>query len=313
MERIPAPGDDLVLGTMYFGTRTPADRAWALLDQYVAAGGTWLDTADNYAFWADPGGLGGASERVLGSWLRANPGAPVRVATKVRWAPLVPHRWPESAAGLSAPAVRRAMEGSLDRLGLATVDLLWAHGEDRDVPMSEVVEVFGELVAEGRARRLGAANHATWRVERARGLAAAAGRAPFSALQLRHSLLLPRPGARLPDRGHRLLTEDDLDLARDSELAVWAYTPLLNGAYSRPDKPLPAAYDHPGTLAVSAVLDQVTAETGATRNQVVLAWLRAQGVTPLVGVSTPGQLTEALAGRALRLSSDHVARFAAAR
>ncbi|TKV62191.1 aldo/keto reductase [Nakamurella flava] len=298
---------------MYFGTRTPENHAWALLDQYVAAGGTWLDTADNYAFWADPSGLGGASERVVGSWLRVNHGAPVKVATKVRWAPLVPHRWPESAAGLSAPAVRRAVEGSLDRLGLDAVDLLWAHGEDRDVPLSEVVGVFGDLVAEGRARRLGAANHAAWRVERARALAVATGRETFSALQLRHSLLQPRPGAGLPDSGHRLLADEDLDLAQDAGLAVWAYTPLLNGAYSRSDKPLPAAYDHPGTRAVSAVLDDVTAETGATRHQVVLAWLRAQGITPLVGVSTPGQLAEALDGRALQLSADHLARFAAAR
>lgn len=313
MEPVTAPGEDLVLGTMYFGTRIPPDRSFELLDHYVAAGGQWLDTADNYAFWSDPSGLGGASETVLGRWLRANPGAPVRVATKVRWAPLVPHRWPESAAGLSAPAVRRAVEGSLDRLGLDCVDLLWAHGEDRDVPLADVVEVFGELVAEGRARRLGAANHAAWRVERARALAAATGREPFSALQLRHSLIQPRPGAALPDRGHRLLTDDDLDLAAESDLAVWAYTPLLNGAYARSDKPLPAAYEHPGTTAVLAALDDVAGDTGATRNQVVLAWLRHQGVTPLIGVSTREQLAEALDGRGLPLTEQHLARFADAR
>lgn len=305
----------LVLGTMYYGTTIDQDRAFALMDRFVAAGGVWLDTADCYSFWADPAGVGGASERVIGHWLRARAGIreTVKIATKVRHDPLVPHRWPESAEGLSAPAILTAAAGSLDRLGVDTVDLLWAHGEDRSVSLTETVAAFGELAAGGTVDRVGAANHPSWRVEQARAVARELGVAPWSAMQLRHSLVHPRPGAELPDAGHKLLTPDDLDYARAEGLEVWAYTPLINGGYVRADKPMPEAYDHPGTARVLSVLEDVAAELGATRNQVVLAWLLHQGIAPIIGVSSVGQLDEAIDAAQVSLQDEHMMRFAAAR
>ncbi|MFD7972019.1 aldo/keto reductase [Streptomyces clavifer] len=305
----------IVLGTMDFGTRVDSDRAFAILDSFVAGGGTWLDTANCYSFWTDPSGAGGASERVIGAWLRARPGArdSVRIATKVRQNPLVPHSWPESAEGLSARAVHTGVEESLERLGVDHVDLLWAHAEDRTVPFEETVGAFGDLVAKGVALRVGAANHAAWRVERARSLAREQGVEPWSALQLRHSLVQPRPLSPVAEGGHRLLTAEDLDLARSEGLAVWSYSSLLWGSYVRADKPLPRTYDHPGTTRVLAVLDDVAGELSATRNQVVLAWLMRQGIEPIVGASRVEQIEEALAARRVRLSDEHVARFAEAR
>ncbi|MFJ8690672.1 aldo/keto reductase [Micromonospora wenchangensis] len=305
----------LVLGTMNYGTTVDQERAFALLDRFVAVGGEWLDTANCYAFWSDPAGLGGASERVIGAWLRARPGGRnrVRIATKVRYDPLVAHRWPESAEGLSAGAVAAGVAGSLSRLGVDVVDLLWAHGEDRSVPLTETVAAFGALVGRGTVRRVAAANHPSWRVEQARALARDQGVAQWSAVQLRHSLAQPRPGAALPDQGHKLLTADDLDYAHTEGLDVWAYTPLINGGYVRPDKPLPEAYDHPGTSRVLGVLDEITVETGATRNQVVLAWLLRQGIRPIVGVSSLAQLDEAVDAVDVELEDGHLARLAAAR
>ncbi len=305
----------LVLGTMSYGTVVDHDRAFALMDRFVEAGGAWLDTADCYAFWTDPSGVGGASERVIGEWLRARPGVrdAVRIATKVRQDPLVPHRWPESAEGLSRDAVLSAVSGSLDRLGVDSVDLLWAHAEDRSVPLADVVATFGELVASGTAARVGAANHPSWRVERARAIARSTGVEPWSALQLRHSLVLPRPEAVLPDAGHRHLTPDDADYARTEGLGLWVYTPLLHGGYVRADKPFPDAYDHPGTTRVLRELDDVAAETGATRNQVVLAWLLRQGMSPIIGVSTVAQLDEALEATQVALQDEHLERFDRAR
>ncbi|MER5478673.1 aldo/keto reductase [Streptomyces sp. NPDC002734] len=305
----------VVLGTMEFGTRVGPERAFAILDAFVAGGGVWLDTANCYAFWKDPDGLGGASERVIGSWLAARPGARdrVRIATKVRQDPLVPHVWPESAEGLSARAVHAGVEGSLRRMGVDHVDLLWAHAEDRGTPLEETVGAFGELVAKGTALRIGAANHAAWRVERARSLARAQGVEPWSALQLRHSLVQPRPLTPVAEGGHRMMTAEDLDLARSEDLAVWAYSALLWGSYVRADKPFPRTYDHPGTTRVLAVLEGVAREVSATRNQVVLAWLLRQGIGPIVGVSRVEQIEEALAARRVRLTDEHLARFAEAR
>ncbi|TGZ09663.1 aldo/keto reductase [Streptomyces rhizosphaericola] len=304
----------IVLGTMDFGTRVAPEQAFAILDSFVADGGVWLDTANCYSFWTDPSGAGGASERVIGAWLRARPGArdTVRIATKVRHNPLVPHA-PDSAEGLSARAVHSGVEESLGRLGVDHVDLLWAHAEDRTVPLGETVGAFGELVAKGVALRVGAANHAAWRVERARSLARERGLEPWTALQLRHSLVQPRPLAPVAEGGHRMLAGEDLDLARSEGLAVWSYSSLMWGSYVRADKPLPAVYDHPGTARVLGVLDSVADELSATRNQVVLAWLMRQGIDPIVGASRVGQIEEALAALRVRLGDEHLARFAEAR
>lgn len=305
----------IVLGTMDFGTRVDPDRAFAILDSFVAGGGVWLDTANCYSFWNDPSGVGGASERVIGAWLRARPGVRevVRIATKVRQNPLVPHSWPESAEGLSARAVRTGVEESLERLGVDHVDLLWAHAEDRAVPLEETVGAFGELVAKGLALRVGAANHAAWRVERARSLAREQHVEPWTALQLRHSLLQPRPLTPVAEAGHRMLTAEDLDLARSEQLTVWSYSSLLWGSYERADRPLPQTYDHPGTTRVLAVLDDVAGELSATANQVVLAWLMRQGIDPIVGASRVEHVEQALAARGVRLGDEHLARFAEAR
>ncbi|MFV0137995.1 aldo/keto reductase [Streptomyces sp. HMX87] len=305
----------IVLGTMDFGTRIDPARAFAILDSFVAGGGVWLDTANCYSFWTDPSGIGGASERVIGEWLRARPGArdTVRIATKVRHNPLVPHSWPESAEGLSARAVQAGVEASLRRLGVDHVDLLWAHAEDRTVPLEETVGAFGKLVTEGVALRVGAANHAAWRVERARSLAREQGVEPWTALQLRHSLIQPRPLTPLAESGHRLLTAEDLDLARSDHLTVWSYSSLMWGSYVRADKPLPETYDHPGTARVLAALDDIANELSSTRNQVVLAWLMRQGIAPIVGASRVEQIEEALAARRVRPSDEHLARFAQAR
>jgi aryl-alcohol dehydrogenase-like predicted oxidoreductase len=179
--------------------------------------------------------------------------------------------------------------------------------------MEETVGAFGELVTKGTALRVGAANHAAWRVERARSLAREQGVEPWTALQLRHSLVQPRPLTALTEAGHRLLADEDLDLARSEGLTVWSYSSLMWGSYVRTDKPLPLTYDHPGTAGVLAVLDDVAGELSATKNQVVLAWLTRQGIDPIVGASRVEQIEEALAARRVRLDDEHLARFAEAR
>ena len=286
----------MILGSMYFGTRVDEPTSMALLDRFVELGGTWIDTANAYAFWADPSGVGGQSEAVVGRWLASRPGVRdrVKISTKVRYQPVRPGEWPASAEGLSEAAIRAAVALSLDRLGTDRIDLYWAHGEDRTVPLAETVSVLGSLVADGSVARLGASNHAVWLLERARALAFSTGVEPFSAMQLRWSYVEPRPGAALPDSGHVLLTPEALDYARVEDLALWVYTPLVNGAYTRADRPLPDAYDHPGTARRLALLTEVSATLGLTRNQVVLGWLRAHAAEPIVGVSTVAQLDEAM-------------------
>ncbi|MFE6282181.1 aldo/keto reductase [Streptomyces sp. NPDC057877] len=309
----------LALGAMWFGSATDEKTSFALLDRYVEAGGNFIDTSDNYAFWAD-GGQGGQSEELLGRWRRSRGvGAEVVIATKLGARPLAPGTsYVDNPEGLSAKVIREAAERSRERLGTARLDLLYAHIEDHTVPPRETVEGFAELVAEGTVGLLGVSNHAMWRVERARALAAAAGLPGYEVLQYAHSHLRPRldvpDGGLFPDGSLGHAGPDLLGYLRaEPGLTLVAYSPLLKGAYTHPDR-LPPDFDHPGTPARLAVLHEVARETGATVNQVVLAWqIGARLPTiPLVGASSVAQLEENLAAVDLELSAEQRRRLDAA-
>jgi aryl-alcohol dehydrogenase-like predicted oxidoreductase len=300
---------DIVLGALLFGTRIDETDSMAILDRFVERGGRWIDTANNYAFWLDPGGVGGQSEALIGRWLAARPGMRdrVRISTKLGAQPTVPGTGLDTAEGLSAPVVRRAVEESLTRLGVEHIDLYWAHIEDRSVPLAQTVEALGDLATRGVVGRLGASNHPAWRVEQARQLAEARGVPGYSALQLRHSYLRPRPGAPLPEWAHRQVSEETLDYVRSNkELTLWAYTTLLNGSYTQRARPLGEAYDHPGTTRRLAALTEVAHELGATSNQVVLSWLLGGDpvVFPIIGASTVARIDEAMDALDLKLDAD---------
>lgn len=306
----------LVLGAMFFGTTIDEDTSFALLDRFVERGGRWIDTADCYSFWASDSGRGGDSERVIGRWLAARPGVrdQVRIATKVGAEPLWKGSFPARRSGLSRRAVHEAFAGSLDRLGVDHVDLLWLHVEDRHVPIEQTVDAVGELTADGRVRRVGASNHPAWRVERARAHALRTGALPIDAVQLNHTYLVPRPGTVHPGSGHRfgVLSDEQRDHAEEHGMEIWSYGPLLTGIYDNPDKPIPDGFDHPGTDRRLAALDAVAGDLGATRSQVVFAWLVAHGVRPMLGGSRLRHLETAFDGAAIVLTDAQLARLGGA-
>ncbi|GAA4520598.1 aldo/keto reductase [Nonomuraea ferruginea] len=295
----------IALGTIPFGTTVSEKDTFAILDRFVEAGGRMLDTADNYPFW-EPGRTGDESELAIGAWLAARGNRDqVYLSTKVGARPTVPGDVTlDSAEGLSAAAIRTAIEGSLRRLGTDRVDLYWAHIEDRSVPLEETLGTFEELVQAGRALAIGASNLPAWRLERARNVSAAHGWTPYTHLQLRHTYLRPRPYTKLVESGHTLTTDEHLGYLEDTGVTLWAYNTLMFGAYTREDRPIPDIYHHPGTTRRLEVLHQVARELGATPNQVVLAWLLADGHVPIVGVSSMAQLEEAIAATELKLDDD---------
>jgi aryl-alcohol dehydrogenase-like predicted oxidoreductase len=312
----------LALGTHLFGTVTDEATSFAILDRYVAAGGTFIDTADSYAFWVN-GTQGGESEELLGRWRRSRGASEeIVVATKVGARPLAPGTsFTDNPEGLSAQVIRESSERSRDRLGVDRLDLLYAHIDDPKVPLAETVEAFAALVAEGTVGLLGVSNHWAWQVERARSLAAAAGLPGYEVLQYQHSYLRPRtdlPGSRSPDGMPGMASGDLLSYLRaEPQLAMVVYASLLRGGYVRPDK-LAAAefaeYGHPGTPARLAALAEEAKNAGATVNQVVLAWLIGADipVIPVVGASSVAQLDESLAAVDLELSAEQRARLDAA-
>ncbi|WP_282701779.1 aldo/keto reductase [Streptomyces sp. CC219B] len=309
----------LALGAMLFGSRTDEETSFAVLDRYVEAGGNFVDTSDNYAFWED-GGQGGQSEELLGRWRRSRGiGDEIVIATKLGARPLAPGTgYVDNPEGLSAKVIREAAERSRERLGVERIDLLYAHIEDHRVPLAETVEGFAALVAEGTVGLLGVSNHAVWRVERARALAAAAGQPGYEVLQYQHSHLRPRsdiPSGLFPDGSLGHAGPELLGYLRaEPALTLVAYSPLLAGAYTRPDKLLPPDYDHPGTPARLKVLREVAREADATVNQVALAWQIGGDlpIIPLAGASSVAQLEENLAAVDLELTAEQRTRLDAA-
>jgi aryl-alcohol dehydrogenase-like predicted oxidoreductase len=307
----------MALGTMYFGTRVEEQAAFAILDRYVELGGQWLDTSDNYSFWESDTGFGGQSEALLGRWLRSNPGVTVRVSTKVGAQPTRPGGFPDHLEGLSEHAVRRALQGSLDRLGVDGIDLYWAHVEDPEVAPEHLADTFGALVKEGRTARWGVSNHPSWLLERIRAAAERAGSSPPTAYQQRYSYFQPLAGA--PVEGQPIplgmLSSDGIDLLRrNPAISGWVYTATLLGHYDRDDRPLSAEYKHIGNERRRAALTAVADRRGLSPGQVVLAWL-ASGrpqLTPIVGVSTVEQVELAVMGVTTRLADDEMAALDAA-
>ena len=301
----------VALGAMLMGTRTDEATSFAILDRYVEAGGSFIDTSNNYAFWVD-GTQGGESEALLGRWLRSRGiGGEVTIATKMGARPDAPTTtFSLDIEVQSAAGIRAAAEQSLERLGRDRIDLYYSHVPDERVEIEEQVEGFAALVADGLVDLLGVSNHWLWAVDRARALAAARGLPSYDVLQYAHTYFASRtdqPTLRSADGQVGVADGNVRSYVRTQPgLVLVAYSPLLGGAYVRGDKPLGSRFDHAGTAARRTALAEVAAETGATPNQVVLSWLIGGDtpVIPLVGASSVAQLDETLDATRLELTPE---------
>jgi len=286
---------------MDFGTNVDEERSFQLLDQYIEAGGTFLDTANNYSYWNE-GGVGGESEALLGRWLEQRKNRDkLFLATKVGF------NTPEVGHSLSARTIITELEGSLKRLGIEHVDLYYAHKDHRVDPLEETLEALERLVTAGKVRYIGCSNTLAWRIERAKTISRANGWAEYCCVQQRFSYLRPKPGVSF---GNQVSANDDLlDYCRENDdVTCLAYSPLLGGCYTQKDKPVPQQYRGPDSDARMAVLKKVANEVGATAGQVVYAWM-LQGtptILPLVAASTSKQLAENLEAVNVTLSSQQM-------
>ena len=317
----PLTVSNLALGAMLFGTATPEDLSRKLLDQFVAGGGTFIDTSNNYAFWP-PNGRSGASEEVLGRWLKDRGRRDdVVIATKTGALPSRPGVGLEDIQGLGKDTIIRDIDDSLRRLGTDYVDLYYAHIDDRTTPLEETLAGFDAVVKAGKVRAIACSNHAVWRIERARQLSRQHGWPEYAALQQHFSYFRPQPDSDLKRNGTMGMrggwgTEGGLraqhrDYIRfNPEFRVVAYSPLLRGAYHDPDR-LEPQFRTEDNVKRRIALDAVAAETGATAGQVVLAWMLGSTppIIPLMAVSSEAQLAENLAGGALRLTEAQMNRM----
>ncbi|MFC4858050.1 aldo/keto reductase [Actinophytocola glycyrrhizae] len=304
----------LSLGAMLMGTRTDEQTAFRMLDRYLDSGGSFVDTADCYAWWPAPGNTGGESETVLGRWLAAR-GNRDRVFLSTKGSAWVsdPDRYrgrPERPdyAGAGADTLRKALDDSLTRLGTDHVDLYYVHVDDRATPLEETLAALTGLVQAGKVRHIGWSNVRTWRLERILGLCDRHGWQAPVALQQQHSYLRPAPGARYLS----IVDDEQLDhLRANPSVSLVAYSPILKGIYDDPAKrdghPAMGDYAGPDAEARLARLTTMAGDLGVTPNQLVLAWLLHQtdpAPITLVGPRTPDQLDTALGALDIKLTDE---------
>lgn len=293
----------LVLGGNVFGYTADRAASFAVLDAFMAGGGTMIDTADVYSAWV-PGHKGGESETVIGEWLkRRGRRDDVLIATKVGMLP------GEGGEGLAPARIAAAVEASLTRLGTDYIDLYYAHKDDPATPMDASLRALDALVKAGKVRALGASNFAHHRLDEALATAAHGDLTPYTVLQPEYNLV-----ARKDFEG------PVQQLAIDRGLGVLPYFGLasgfLTGKYrtaadlqGRERGESVKAYLNARGLSVIGAMDLIARESGATHAQIALAWIAAQpGVTaPIASATDVGQMEELLGAMRLTLSAEQIA------
>jgi aryl-alcohol dehydrogenase-like predicted oxidoreductase len=293
---------ELCLGAMTFGTDWGwgADKASCaeLFEAYVAAGGNFIDTANNYT--------NGTSETIVGQ-LIARERQQFVVATKytLRMANGNPHDFNEG--GNSRKSMRASVERSLRRLNTDYIDLLYLHMWDFTTPVDEVMRGMDDLVRSGKVLYIGFSDTPAWVISYAIGLAERYGWPRPVATQLPYSLL---------DRGAE---RDLIPMAKSLDLAVctWglleggALTGKYNSASSEPKRYSDAS---PREKEVASLLVEMAAELGHTPAQVAINWVRQQAphIIPILGVRTLPQLRDNLGVLDFRLAADQLAQLSEA-
>jgi len=302
---------ELCLGTMTFGNETDEPTSHQMLDEFVEAGGTFIDTADVYSV--------GGSEQVLGSWLKTTRRDDLVVATKVYGETVTGG----PVSGTGRKHVLAAVEASLRRLGTDYIDLYQTHVFDDATPIEETLSTLDTLVKSGKVRFIGASNFTGWQLQKSIDLARMHGWEPYVCLQPLYNLL------------DRDAERELIPVALNEGLGVIPWSPLrggwLSGKYRRGMSEPPAgtrvaaaastdggeswsAQDNEETWKVVDAVLAIAEDTGKTPAQVALRWLlQRPGVTaPIIGVRTLAHLRDNLGATDWSLTDEQMHRLTVA-
>ncbi|HET7708619.1 MAG TPA: aldo/keto reductase [Sphingomicrobium sp.] len=291
----------LVLGGNVFGWTADEPTSFDILDAFVDAGGTMIDSADVYSAWA-PGHSGGESETVIGNWLKRDPAKrdKVLIATKVGF-----------FEGLAPEKVLQAADASLARLGIDRIDLYYQHKDDESVPLADSFGAFDQLRKAGKIDAIGLSQYSADRVREAIQVADAQGYARPSVLQTWYNLV-----------ERKKLEGPLLDAALEHGLGILPFYSLANGfltgKYRSADDLGKSVrgmrnidYLEGRGPRVLAALDEIAAETGAALATVALAWTKAQpGITaPIASATSLDQARDLLAALTMELTAAQIERL----
>ena len=299
----------LCLGTMTFGAEADEPTSHAILDDFVAAGGTFIDTADVYS--------SGTSEEIIGRWLAAEPGRRDRlvIATKGRF----PMGQGPNDLGVSRRHLRTALDASLRRLGVDHIDLYQMHAWDPLTPIEETLRFLDDAVAAGKIGYYGFSNFLGWQLTKAVYEAKTHGWAPPVTLQPQYSLLV------------RGIESEIVPAALDAGIGLLPWSPLgggwLSGKYQRDTAPTGATRlgENPQrgmeaweprnakarTWEIIDAVREIADSHGVSSAQVALRWLadRPAVTSVILGARTREQLADNLKADALQLEQEETERL----
>ncbi|WP_152365566.1 aldo/keto reductase [Microlunatus speluncae] len=293
----------LCLGTMTFGRESDEEVSHAQLDRFVEQGGNFVDTANVYGR--------GVSEEIVGRWLGKR-GSAVRdqlvIATKGRFA----MGDGKNDLGLSRTNLTRALDASLARLGVETIDLYQAHAWDPITPIEETLRFYDDAVRAGKIQYVGVSNFLGWQLQKAALLAELRGLPKIVTLQPQYNLL------------QRSLEFELTQVCENENIGILPWSPLaggwLTGKYQRDSTPTGASRlgEDPGrgmeayakrnaeerTWQVIGAVEEIAKARGASMAQVALAWLndRPAVTSVILGARTIEQLDDNLGAAGLHLS-----------
>lgn len=298
--------EPLVLGGNVFGWTVDEKQGFDILDAYVEAGFTAIDTAEGYPNWV-PGNPPGMSETIIGKWLKARGNRDaVHIITKVNSGKV--------KNGLSADNIKTSIEASLKRLQTDYVDLYFSHWPDPDASYEETLGAYDVLIRAGKVRVIGASNYTPKMVRDAEEISVIKSLPRYEVLQPKYNLY---------DRAD---FEGELQkLAIDQEIGTIVYYSLasgfLTGKYrskadlgkSQRGGGIEKYLDKKGE-AILGALDKVAKANNATPAEVSLAWLVAQpGVSAPIASATSVEQVKSLAkGVRLKLSESDLKALTAA-
>ncbi|MCP4380828.1 MAG: aldo/keto reductase [Hyphomicrobiales bacterium] len=299
----------LSLGTWTFGDEADEATSHSILDDFAAAGGNFIDTADVYG--------PGVSEEIVGRWLAAHPTEhdQMVVATKARF----PMGEGPNDVGTSRRHLSRALDDSLERLGIEQIDLYQMHAWDALTPLEETLRFLDDAVSSGKISYYGFSNFLGWHITKAVHLAEAHGWAPPVTLQPQYNLLV------------RNIEFEVVPACLDADIGLLAWSPLaggwLAGKYQRDTVPTGAtrfgenpergmeAYARRNaeerTWQIIDAVKSIADARGTSSAQVALAWLAARpAVTSVIlGARNQSQLADNLGAADVQLSAEEISRL----
>ena len=292
----------IAFGGNVFGWTADEATSHKLLDAFVDAGFSFVDTADVYSRWF-PGNKGGESETVIGTWLKKDPSKRDKIVLATKCGLGLP------SGALSAKNIKESVDASLKRLNTDRIDLFQSHKDDKDTPQEETLSTYGELMKAGKIRFIGASNFDAPRLAEAAKIAKEKGLPRYESLQPHYNLM---------ERG---LFEGALeDECLKQGIGVIPYYSLASGFLTgkyRSEADVGSAqrgagvkkYINPKGTAVLKALDDAAKSNGATLAQVALAWLlqRKAITAPIVSATSLKQLDDVLNSTTLELDPESVA------